>query len=221
MAIPVVVSVPAQDSVPVDTTTRSYLALGDSYTSGQAVNLNDRYEVQAVGMLRKTGYHFNDPAVIAEAGWTTSNLLAAVNDTILPLPYDVVSILIGVNNQYQGGSQDNYQQEFTTLLQQCIRLAGNRPSHVIVLSIPDYSLSPFAARMDKAAISTQIAAFNQINAGVAASYHTYYLDITATSRQFPGDGSPLFASDGLHYSRQEYGVWATMLAPLLRKAVKE
>ncbi|HEY4156270.1 MAG TPA: GDSL-type esterase/lipase family protein, partial [Puia sp.] len=130
-----------QDSLPPDTGgAHTYLALGDSYTIGAFVQVQDRYASQTVALLRAAGYPFQDPDIIATSGWTTTNLLNAIKNKTATVPYDVVTLLIGVNNQYQGGSEDNYRQEFTQLLKQSIQLAGDRPSHVIVISIPDYSV---------------------------------------------------------------------------------
>lgn len=209
----------SRDSLPADSTTlHSYLALGDSYTIGASVPVKDRYSVQVVGLLRAKGYRFSDPEIIATNGWTTTNLLAAIQNKTSPVPYTVVSLLIGVNNQYQGGGADNYRQEFTILLKQCIQLAGNKPSHVIVLSIPDYSVTPFAKELNRASIVGQINIFNEINYDVSASYHTLYLNVTEESRKALTNTS-LIAPDGLHFSGEEYGIWASMLEPLMEKAV--
>lgn len=210
---------PVPDSVSRDSSkTYSWLALGDSYTIGSSVAVKDRYAVQATELLRTAGYSFKDAEIIATNGWTTTNLLEGIHDKKAIQPYDVVTILIGVNNQYQGGSADNYREEFTELLKQCIQLAGNRPSHVIVISIPDYSVTPFAKGLDRARISSQIDAFNQINHDVSASYFTRYLNVTDESRKALSDAS-LIAADGLHFSGEEYGIWASLLTPLIEKAI--
>ena len=180
----------------------------------------DRYAIQTLALTRSAGLHFNDPEIIATNGWTTHNLLDALHDKKIVQPYDLVTILIGVNNQYQGGSADNYREEFTTLLKQCIQLAGNKPSHVIVISIPDYSVTPFAKGLNRPYISSQIDAFNQINHGISVSYLTRYLNVTEESRKALGDPS-LIAADGLHFSGEEYGIWATLLLPLLEKAISK
>lgn len=213
--------VPRQDTVVIDSAkTYSWLALGDSYTIGTSVAAGDRYAVQAVTLIRSAGFHFNDPEIIASNGWTTHNLLDALHDKKIVQPYNLVTILIGVNNQYQGGSEDNYREEFTTLLKQCIQLAGNNPSHVIVISIPDYSVTPFAKGLNRPYISSQIDAFNQINRDISVSYLTRYLNVTDESRKALGDPS-LIASDGLHFSGEEYGIWAAQLLPLLEKAISK
>src|SRR5262249_48656393 len=151
----------------------------DSYTIGESVAENERYPVQALHQL----FPDDQPEIIATTGWTTANLLAALPTAKSTSGYQAVSLLIGVNNQYQGRSQAEYQDQFATLLQQAIRLAGDRPSHVLVLSIPDYSVTPFARNRDVAHIAAQIDSFNVINSRVAAEYKVNYLDVTAESRK--------------------------------------
>ncbi|HZK64555.1 MAG TPA: SGNH/GDSL hydrolase family protein [Puia sp.] len=209
-----------QDSIPsADTSkTHTYLALGDSYTIGASVAVNDRYPVQTVSLLRTAGYSFQDPEIIATSGWTTTNLLEAIQGKTAAVPYDVVTLLIGVNNQYQGGTADNYRDELTRLLKQCIQLSGNKASHVIVISIPDYSVTPFAKGLNRTYISSQIDAFNKINHDVSDSYQTLYLNVTDESREALSDPS-LIASDGLHFSGKEYGIWASALKPMMEKVI--
>ena len=193
----------------------TYLALGDSYTIGQSVSVRDRYPTQAVTMLRADNMPYNDPDIIAVTGWTTADLLAALPDTAPSSPYHIVSLLIGVNNQYLGLSQSVYRDQFTTLLQQSIRMAGNRPSHVIVLSIPDYSITPFARGRNRASIAAEIDSFNMINKELAVASGVQYLDVTIESRKAANDPS-LIAGDSLHFSGKEYTIWATMMQPLMR-----
>jgi lysophospholipase L1-like esterase len=190
----------------------SYLALGDSYTIGESVGVEDRYPVQAMRMLHLT----DTPDIIATTGWTTADLLRALSAAKPATGYQVVSLLIGVNNQYQGRSQTEYGEQFTELLKAAIDLAGNRPSHVIVLSIPDYSVTPFARQRDTAFIAAQIDSFNRVNNRIAADFKVNYLDITAESRKAASDLT-LIAGDGLHFSGKEYGIWASMMAPVLKK----
>jgi len=202
-----------------DTAVLRWLALGDSYTIGQSVSEPERYPVQAAGLLRGGGMNIKEPEIIAVTGWTTQNLLDAIKNKAAAPPYGIVSLLIGVNNQYQGRSLDEYKGQFTTLLTQSIQLAGGKPGHVIVLSIPDYSVTPFAAGYNRAAIARDIDAFNAANQQLSAQYQVLWLDITAASRMAAGDKS-LIAVDSLHFSGKEYGVWAGMLAPLIRQAMQ-
>jgi lysophospholipase L1-like esterase len=199
----------------------TYLALGDSYTIGESVDSSLRYPVQALRQI-DPGSH---PDIIATTGWTTGNLLDALASVNPDSTYQAVSLLIGVNNQYQGRSQAEYGEQFTTLLKAAIRLAGNRPGHVLVLSIPDYSVTPFARNANPAPvglspirtnsfIAAQIDSFNAINQRIAAAYKVNYLDVTAESRKALADPD-LIAADGLHFSGKEYAIWAKMMEPWL------
>jgi lysophospholipase L1-like esterase len=202
-----------------------YLALGDSYTIGESVDPAERYPVQVRRLLAENDHlACGDPEIIAVTGWTTGNLLealvaekpAAVGESETPeAAYDIVSLLIGVNNQFQGRSQTEYREQFAQLLQTCIRLAGNRPDHVVVLSIPDYSVTPFGRRGDTALIAAQIDSFNRINYELARADHVNYIDVTAESRKAAADPS-LIAVDGLHFSGKEYGVWARLMEPVFK-----
>jgi lysophospholipase L1-like esterase len=196
----------------------SYLALGDSYTIGQSVEESDRYPAQVTGLLRGQGLPYRDPVIIATTGWTTGNLLGATPVAAPGPPYHVVTLLIGVNNQYQHRTQSEYAIDMKTLVERAVKLAGNNASHVILLSIPDYSVTTFAAHMDRAAIAAEIDSLNIINKQAALDHGTQWLDVTAESRKAATDAS-LVASDGLHFSGKEYAVWAAMLAPLM-KALK-
>ena len=201
-------------------TTLSYLALGDSYTIGESVAPEDRYPAQVMRALCAEGYSCGEqPDIIATTGWTTGDLLRAMAAHKPASGYQAVSLLIGVNNQYQRRSQAEYREEFTELLKQAIALAGDKPSHVLVLSVPDYSVTPFAQYQDTAYIARQIDSFNLINARVSADYHVNYLDVTTESRKAAGDRS-LIASDGLHFSGKEYGIWANLMMPVLKEMMK-
>jgi lysophospholipase L1-like esterase len=198
----------------------SYLALGDSYTIGESVDPADRYPVQAVRLLNETDHlSCPDPDIIAVTGWTTGNLLDAVTRLKPTAPYRIVSLLIGVNNQYEGRSQAEYRDQFAALLQKSILLAGNDPSHVLVLSIPDYSVTPFGRTGDTSFIAAQIDSFNGINRSVAADYKVHYIDVTAESRKAASDPS-LIAIDGLHFSGKEYGRWARLMEPSLKEMLQ-
>ena len=219
-------SLPAVTDTASDATSHTYLALGDSYTIGQSVDITDRYPVQAVRLLKTDHLNCQPPEIIAETGWTTVNLINAlavsppVLSTLSPVHYyNVVTLLIGVNDQYQGGSQSEYREYFTNLLRQSIALAGNLPSHVIVLSIPDYSVTPFAHGHNTTLIAAQIDSFNSINYSVSQDYQAHYLDITAESRKAAGNTS-LIASDGLHFSGKEYAIWAQMMEPVMKGILK-
>ncbi|MEO5985105.1 MAG: SGNH/GDSL hydrolase family protein [Ferruginibacter sp.] len=193
-------------------TTQSFLALGDSYTIGQSVTASERFPEITVSLLNASGKKIQPPRIIATTGWTTRDLLNALNNN--PGTFDIVTLLIGVNNQYQGKSQDEYRSQFTTLLLKAIQYAGNRKNRVFVLSIPDYSVTPFAQGSDVAKIAREIDQFNAINKEISLSNGVNYLDITPISREGKTDGS-LQAGDGLHPSGKQYLRWAQLLAPII------
>ncbi|MBI3883872.1 MAG: SGNH/GDSL hydrolase family protein [Sphingobacteriales bacterium] len=191
----------------------SYLALGDSYTIGQSVPDSDRYPVQLVHLLSKKGIQFSSPEIIARTGWTTGDLLHAIPPS--KASYDIVTLLIGVNDQYQGLSRNQYRTAFAELLDSSIKYARNGAKCVIVLSIPDYSVTPFANSLDTAAIAREIDAFNAINKEISIAKGVNYLEITVSTRMAKFDDS-LVAYDGLHPSGKEYKKWANRLAVLIK-----
>ena len=196
----------------------TYLALGDSYTIGQSVAVEDRFPNQAVQILHGLNTQVSDPDIIATTGWTTHNLLNALDAHPPKNNYAFVTLLIGVNNQYQGRSMDEYRTEFTLLLNRAIQYVGTRKSRVFVLSIPDYSVTPFAAGYDTARIAREIDAFNQINHDISVQTGVTWIDITPVSRQAKADPT-LIAGDGLHPSGKQYKHWADLLAPLMKQAL--
>jgi lysophospholipase L1-like esterase len=216
-------TIPSAPVIPVATDTtppRSFLALGDSYTIGQSVPAADRFPVQAAKYLTARGTNFGPPEIIAQTGWTTANLLSSLALAAPLKPqYDIVTLLIGVNNQHQGRTQQEYADQFLTLLGMAVQYAGNNKKRVIVLSIPDYSVTPYANGSDKALIAKEIDSFNVINKTIAMKVGVFYLDITGSSRLAANDPS-LIASDGLHPSGLEYKVWAEGLVPVIQKALQ-
>jgi lysophospholipase L1-like esterase len=189
----------------------SYLALGDSYTVGEGVPLYESYPYQAVQILRKKGLNLQAPEIVAKTGWTTDELQASINGTkFLPI-YDVVTLLIGVNNQYRGKSPEEYADEFESLLKQAIAFAGNDNKRVAVLSIPDWGATPFAEGRDRAKITAEIDAFNAVNRKITSKYKVQYIDITPGTRMAAQDPS-LVTKDKLHPSGKEYMKWAEKVA---------
>jgi lysophospholipase L1-like esterase len=188
--------------------TYNILTLGDSYTIGEGVPLFDGYPYQTVQLLRKQGYAFAAPEIVARTGWTTDELNNAMGNTRLLSSYDFVTLLIGVNDQYRGRRSGEYSAGFPGLLRQAIQLAAGRADHVFVLSIPDWGVSPFAAGRNKAPIAREIDEFNNTARRVAAEYGVAFIDITSHSRT---EGQP-FAPDGLHPAGQQYRFWAERLA---------
>jgi lysophospholipase L1-like esterase len=201
---------------PADPNAKTYLALGDSYTIGQSVTEPERFPNQTVGLLRSEGIKINDPRIIATTGWTTKNLIDALNASTLQNNYDVVSLLIGVNNQYQGRGIEEYKTEFTLLLNRAIQYAAGKPTHVFVLSIPDYSVTPFASGLNKTKIAAEIDQFNSENKKISLQLGVNYIDITPISRE---PDPALIATDGLHPSGKQYKRWADLLAPMMKQVL--
>jgi len=185
----------------------TYLALGDSYTIGEGVLLAETYSCQAVQLLREKGLLFTAPEIIARTGWTTDELHSAIAGTRLLPAYDLVTMLIGVNNQYRGRSTEEYMAQFESLLLQAIGFSAGRPGRVFVLSIPDWGVSPFSADRDRSAIGSQIDAFNGAAARIARQHQVAFIDITTHARM---QGQP-FAADGLHPAGEQYRYWAEKL----------
>ena len=189
-----------------------FLALGDSYTIGESVDENDRWPVQLARLLRAEGISMEDPVIIAKTGWTTDELAKAIDEQDPRGPFDLVSLLIGVNNQYRGRSADEYRDEFRALLTRAIGFAGGEAKHVVVLSIPDWGVTPFAEGRDRNRIAREIDLFNAINVQETARAGCHYLDITPESRTAHVEKS-LVASDGLHPSEKMYADWARRIVP--------
>lgn len=198
----------------------TFLSLGDSYTIGESVDASARWSVQLAGMLRKEGVDMADPDIIARTGWTTAELQEAIKASGNKKTYDLVSLLIGVNNQYRGQSQDRYRTEFQALLQAAIQFANNKASRVVVLSIPDWGTSPFAQGRDQKQIASEIDAFNAIAQQECKKSGVAYVDITPLSRKAANDNSQ-FASDGLHYSGKQMQQWAESALPVVKKLLIE
>lgn len=191
--------------------TYSFLALGDSYTIGEMVKPEDNFPNQVTTLLRQKGLTVNDPEIIAKTGWTTDELADAIKTANPTNHYDFVSLLIGVNNQYRGRDIGEYAIQFESLLKQAIYFARTDASKVVVISIPDWGITPYAAGRDKNEIARQIDAFNEVNKSVALKYKVKYIDITPGSRQASEDTS-LLADDELHPSGKEYRKWAISVA---------
>ncbi len=185
-----------------------FLALGDSYTIGESVTEAERWPNQLAEMLRAEGWPV-EVTIIARTGWTTDELAEGIAQAQPQGPYPLVSLLIGVNNQYRGRTAESYRLEFRQLLEQAITLAGGDVGRVLVLSIPDWGVTPFAAGRDRAQIAQEIDTFNAINRTEAELKGVTYLDVTPLSRQATFDPK-LIADDGLHPSGKMYAAWAEM-----------
>ena len=209
------------DTSKVDPTKKSYsyLALGDSYTVGEQVPPEENFPNQTVQLLREKGFNVKSPVIIAKTGWTTDELQAAILKARLKKKYDFVTLLIGVNNQYRGRKVVDYIPQFESLLKQAIRFTGNDTSNVIVISIPDWGATPYAADRDREKISLEINEYNAASQLVADKFNVHYIDITGDSRKASEDAT-LVAHDGLHPSGKAYAKWAEHVANFIKDGME-
>ncbi len=192
--------------------TLRYLALGDSYTVGEGVAPTQRWPVKLAALLRERGIDVGDPTILAKTGWTTGELRAAMAATGEKERFDLVSLLVGVNDQYRGYDVARYRHDFSDILARAIELAGNRLSRVVVISVPDWSVTPFAEGRDRTRISAEIELFNSVNAEIAKAAGVRRVDITDASRDV-GAAGELLVSDGLHPGPGMYDRWAELVLP--------
>lgn len=189
-----------------------FLALGDSYTIGESVPEAERWPVQLAAMLRERGVEIAPPTIIARTGWTTDELAAGIEQARPEGRFDLVSLLIGVNNQYRGRDAEEYRSQFRERLTRAIGFAGGDARRVIVVSIPDWGVMPFAEGRDRARIATEIDRFNTIKREETQRAGARFVDITPVSREATADAA-LVASDGLHPSGEQYRRWARLILP--------
>lgn len=189
--------------------TPRFLALGDSYTIGEGVAPAEAWPAQLARRLRAGGIALDDPLTIAQTGWTTDELAAAIAAHALAPPYALVTLLIGVNNQYRGRDLDNYGEEFAALLARAIALAGARTEPVIAVSIPDWGVTRYAREQarEPAQIAAQIDAFNALARRLAGARGVAFVDVTTASRE-AGPAPHMLVGDGLHPSAAQYACWA-------------
>jgi lysophospholipase L1-like esterase len=195
-----------------------YLALGDSYTIGEAVPGTGRWPAQLVRRLRAQGVPIDEPRLIAATGWSSDELAGNMDAATFEPPYDLVTLLIGVNNQYRGRSAGNYRGEFAGLLRRAIGLAGMRAPRVVVVSIPDWGVTRFAREQgrDPASIAHALDVYNAIARDEASRAGARWVDITPVSRNHP----ELVAEDGLHPSAAQYALWTDAILPVVATAIK-
>lgn len=194
---------------------KKYLALGDSYTIGESVSENERWPVQLAKSLRSNGKAFSDPIIIATTGWRTDNLKDAIDKAQLKNEYELVSLLIGVNNQYQGKPVEQYEIEFDNLLRTAVQLAKGKKENVFVVSIPDYGYTPFG-KPKQTEISKALDHFNEINKRITERAGIQYINITDISRQGI-EQTDLVAADGLHPSGKMYTLWVERIVKSLSR----
>ena len=200
----------------------TYLALGDSYTIGEGVPEAGRWPMQLAQSLRSEGIALDAPRIIATTGWTTDELSSAIDDAAPLGRFDFASLLIGVNNQYRGRDGGEYREQFTALLERAIGFAGGRADRVLVLSIPDWGVTPFAAAQyaqqrgrDAARIASELDAYNAAAESISRERGVAFVDITAVSRARGGEAAML-ADDGLHPSAAMYAQWSALALPVAR-----
>ncbi|MFT4180168.1 MAG: SGNH/GDSL hydrolase family protein [Thermomonas sp.] len=199
----------------------SYLALGDSYTIGEGVEPASRWPMQLARALREAGIAIDDPHIIATTGWSCDELAAAMDDAEPPGNQDFVSLLIGVNDQYRGHPLDDYVGAFHRLLRRAVTLAGERADRVIVLSIPDWGVTPFAiaSGRDRSAIADDLDAYNAAAQELCEAEGVAFVDITGISRDGGGD-TAMLADDGLHPSAAMYARWTQAALPVAMKLLR-
>ena len=202
-----------------------FLALGDSYTIGESVSEEERWPNQLAELI-KSSHQFDETqgsievTIIARTGWTTDELWNGMQEVNINPPYDFVSLLIGVNNQYRGRDVEEYRDGFIFLLNKAIEYAGEDPNRVIVLSIPDWGVTPFANGRDSKKIAVEINQFNAVNEEESKKAGVHYVNITPSSREAVTDSS-LIASDGLHPSGKMYSEWAKLALPEVLRIIEK
>lgn len=193
-----------------------YLALGDSYTIGEGVGEAERWPMRVVALLRERGVEVDDPLIVATTGWTTDELVVGIEAAPPEGAFSLVTLLIGVNNQYRGRPLEEYRAQFAGLLERATGFAGGAANRVVVVSIPDWGVTPFAEGRDRVAIAREIDAFNLVNRDEAERRGAAYVDVTAASRAMADS----VVGDGLHPDGVQYEAWAALVMaaalPVLR-----
>jgi lysophospholipase L1-like esterase len=193
-----------------------YLALGDSYTIGQSVEKNKSWPIQLAEKLSDDGFSIEKTDIIAKTGWETTDLLKALADSTFE-DYNLVSLLIGVNNQYANQPFGTYTTEFDLLLRKAIELAGT--DRVFVVSIPDYGVTPFGKSKEKK-IALELDAYNDYASTKCQTLNVPFINITKLSRRL-GDTNNALATDSLHPSESQYRAWVEKILPTVLEILKE
>jgi len=197
----------------------NYLALGDSYTIGESVEMKDRWPIQLQMNLKKVEIEMVDLKIVAKTGWTTSELISGISKDQFDPPYDLVSLLIGVNNQYRNEDKNKYRSELNELIYQAIDFAGGDIGKVFVVSIPDWSPVPFAKGRDRDYIAKEINIFNKIKLEQCNKIGVKFIDITPISKTASKD-TELIAKDGLHPSGKMYQLWVNEILPVVKEILE-
>jgi lysophospholipase L1-like esterase len=198
---------------------RRFLALGDSYTIGEGVAVDERWPAQLARRLRARGVDLDEPEIIAQTGWSTDELAGAMDAAQFSPPYALVTLLIGVNNQYRGRDVANYRDEFSVLLDRATALAHDA-ARVIVVSIPDWGVTAFAQAQarDTVRVGAEIDAYNAAAHAISKERGVGFVDITAISRE-TGDAAAMLVEDGLHPSAAQYALWTEEILPWAARAL--
>ncbi len=196
----------------------TYLALGDSYTIGESVESEERFPMQLAKKLNDNSIPVTEPEIVAQTGWTTDELEEGIKNSELDMHYDLVTLLIGVNNQYRGRDTSEYRIQFSRLLNQSIEFAGSEDA-IIVISIPDYGATPFGQERNPQKIAKEIATFNAINLMETQKTRAHYVNITGISVKARNDEN-LVAGDGLHPSGEMYRLWVEKIYPVAKKILE-
>jgi lysophospholipase L1-like esterase len=202
--------------------TYTYLALGDSYTIGEGVEEPGRYPNQAVEILKSKGLIFEKPTIIAKTGWTTDELDQGIEAAgIEGKAYDLVTLLIGVNNQYRGRAVSDYETEFRKMLTKAIRFAKGNAKHVVVISIPDWGVTPFATDRgtDREKVAKEIDSYNAAKERISKELGVYYIDITEEYRKV-GALPEMVVEDNLHPSDLVYKSWSEKLVKVISEKME-
>lgn len=189
-----------------------YLALGDSYTIGEGVPPVGRWPDRLAGLLHERGLAIGPPRIIARTGWTTEELEAAIDDAAPARRFGLVSLLIGVNDQYRGRPVEEYRPRVEALIDRAIALARGDPGRSVVLSIPDWGVTPFAEGRDRARVAAEIDAYNAVQQAIAGARGARFVDVAPLSRRL-GARREMLAADGLHPSAALYARWADLVLP--------
>ncbi len=195
-----------------------YLALGDSYTAGHGLKPAESWPYQLAAHVHAKGLAIAEPVVIAVSGWTTANLLSALERKSFEQPFDLVTLMIGTNDQFQGRDPMVFAKDLNTLIQKAVTLAGNDPAKVLVITLPDWSVTPYAVDLNRALIARDIDGFNGIVSALAAKNQAAYFDIAPASRGQTQED--MFIDDGLHPSAKGYAGWAKAILPEVLRLLK-
>lgn len=195
--------------------TQSLLCLGDSYTIGEGVPLHESFPYKLVQLLRANKHSFYAPEIVAKTGWTSFELIAHLAQIQLNKHYDFVTLLIGVNNQYRALHTTDFNNDFELLLKKAIDFAGGKTKNVVVVSIPDWGVTPFAQDRNTQQITNEINSFNGVCELMAQKYQTQYINITDETRLAKEDIN-LLTTDHLHYSGKEHLIWANKIFDVLK-----